>query len=117
MKHETQGQSEDLTALLRPVVGCLIYCPQAGCNIFISWSFILSVQEVCLVSEILVAKSTPCCEDMTALLKISVDLRIINVGKDFHDHLVQPSPYHQCHPLNHVPKHQTQPFLEHPQGQ
>jgi len=47
--------------------------------------------------------------------------KIIKVGRDLQDHLVLssplPSPYDQCHPLNHVPKHQVQPFLEHPQGQ
>ena len=40
----------------------------------------------------------------------------IKVGKDLQDHLVQPSDYDRYHPLNHVPKHQVQLFLEHPQG-
>lgn len=81
MKCETQGQKEDLTALLWPVVGCLIYCPWVGCNIFIFWSFIPSVQEVCLVSDFLVAKSTLCGDDIPAYLKISKDQRIIKVKK------------------------------------
>lgn len=29
--------------------------------------------------------------------------RAIRAGKALRDHRVQPSPYHQCHPLNHVP--------------
>ena len=45
-----------------------------------------------------------------------LDHRNIRVGEDLQDHLVQPSPYYQCHPLNHVPKHHAQPFLKHPQG-
>lgn len=38
--------------------------------------------------------------------------RIIKLGKDLHGHLVQPSPYHCCHPLNRVPKHHVQPLTQ-----
>lgn len=45
-----------------------------------------------------------------------INHRTINVEKALQDHLIQPSPYHQHHyPLNHVPKHDVQPFLKHPQ--
>ena len=46
----------------------------------------------------------------TDLLGIHLHHRIIKVGKDLQDHLIQPSPYHQYHPLNHVPMHHVQPF-------
>lgn len=39
------------------------------------------------------------------------ELGNISVGKALQAHLVWPSPYCHCHPLNHVPKHKVQPFL------
>lgn len=45
-----------------------------------------------------------------------INHRIIRVGKDLQDHLIQPSCYHQCHSLNHAPKHYIQLFLKHPLG-
>ena len=41
---------------------------------------------------------------------------IIKVGKHLQDDLLQPLPYYQYHPLNHVPKHHVQPFLKNPQS-
>lgn len=42
--------------------------------------------------------------------------RIITVGKDHQDDLLQPSPYYHYQPVNHVLKHHVQPFLKHSQG-
>lgn len=44
---------------------------------------------------------------------VSDNHRIIKVGKDPQDHLVQPPPYHHYHSLDHVRKHQVQPLLKH----
>lgn len=47
---------------------------------------------------------------------LAMNHQIIRLGKALQDHLVQQSPYYQCHLINHVPKHHVRAFLKHPQG-
>lgn len=60
---------------------------------------------------------TKCTQVFQALQTLPQNHTITKVGKNFEDHPVQPSTYHQYFPLNHIPQYNIYMVLQYLQGQ